>query len=102
MKKSILKVVHESAKGLNKAGVMDDITMREFEALCLPPVKEYSPRQIRKIRAQNHVSQSVLAAYLNTSKYTVQKWESGEKKPSGPSLKLLNIVEKKGIQALAL
>jgi len=102
MKKSILEVVHESAQGMHKAGVMDDMTMREFDALCLPPIKQYTPAQIKKIRTRNHVSQSVLAAYLNTSKYTVQKWESGQKKPSGPSLKLLNIVEKKGIEALAL
>lgn len=101
MKKSILETVHESAKGLHKAGVVNDVTMREFDALCLPPVKEFSAAQIKKIRAKNHVSQSVLAAYLNTSKYTVQKWETGEKKPSGPSLKLLNIVEKKGLEALA-
>ncbi len=44
-------------------------------------------------------SQAVFAAYLNTSVSTVQKWEIGEKSPSGPALKLLNIVERKGLKA---
>jgi len=80
---------------------MSDMTMPEFDALCLPPVKTYSAQQIKKIRAKNKASQSVFAAYLNTSKYTVQKWEQGTKKPNGPSLKLLNLVDQKGLQVLA-
>lgn len=99
--KSILDMVHETAKGLHDAGVMKEITMREFDALCLPPVKHYSATQIRKIRTQNRASQGVFAAYLNTSKSTVQKWEQGQKKPNGPSLKLLNLVADKGLQVLA-
>jgi len=38
---------------------------------------------------------------LNTSISTVQKWEIGEKRPSGPSLKLLNVIQRKGIAALS-
>ena len=99
--KSILDTVHETARGLRKAGVMDAKTMREFDALCLPPVKQYTPRQIKRIRTRNKASQAVFAAYLNTSPSTVQKWEQGQKKPNGPSLKLLNLVDKKGLEALA-
>ena len=101
MNKSILRVVHEGAKELKAAGVMNEITMREFDALCLPPIKEYSPAEIRKIRRKAKASQGVFAAYLNTSLSTVQKWEQGAKKPNGPSLKLLNIVDQKGLEALA-
>lgn len=101
MSDSILEAVHKSAKGLNKAGLLDEITMREFDALCLPPVKEYSARQIKRIRLKHKASQAVFAAYLNTSKSTVQKWQQGQKKPNGPSLKLLNMVEQKGLEALA-
>ena len=100
MSDSIFESVHKSAKGLNKAGLLDEMTMREFDALCLPPVKEYSARQIKRIRLKHKASQAVFAAYLNTSKSTVQKWEQGQKKPNGPSLKLLNLVEQKGLQAL--
>jgi putative transcriptional regulator len=101
MDKSILEVVHEGAKDLHEAGLMNDVTMREFDALCLPPVKAYTAVQIKRIRTRNHASQGVFAAYLNTSKSTVQKWEQGQKKPNGPSLKLLNLVAEKGLEILA-
>ena len=81
--------------------LMDAKTMREFDALCLPPVKQYTPAQIKRIRAKNKASQAVFAAYLNTSPSTVQKWEQGQKKPNGPSLKLLNLVDQKGLETLA-
>ena len=101
MAKSVLKSVHGTAKSLHKSGVMDEITMREFDALCLPPVKTYTPTQIKRLRRRYKASQSVFAAYLNTSPSTVQKWEQGQKKPNGPSLKLLNIVDEKGLEVLS-
>ena len=100
MDKSILEVVHEGAKDLHDAGLLNEVTMREFDALCLPPVKIYSAAQIKRIRLKSKTSQGVFAAYLNTSKSTVQKWEQGVKKPNGPSLKLLNLVAEKGIGVL--
>lgn len=96
-----MDAVHETADGLHKAGVLDAKTMREFDALCLPPVKQYTPMQIKRIRARYKASQTVFAAYLNTSPSTVQKWEQGQKKPNGPSLKLLNLVDQKGLEVLA-
>ena len=75
--------------------------MREFDALCLPPVKNLSAIQIKRLRTKNKASQTVFAAYLNTSPSTVQKWEQGQKKPNGPSLKLLNLVEQKCLGALS-
>ena len=100
MNKSILDVVHESAKDLRDAGVMGEVTMKEFDALCLPPVKAYSAAQMKRIRQRAKASQGVFAAYLNTSVSTVQKWEQGAKKPNGPSLKLLSLVDRKGLEAL--
>ena len=100
MDKSILEAVHEGAKDLHDAGLLNEVTMREFDALCLPPVKTYSATQIKRIRLKSKISQGVFAAYLNTSKSTVQKWEQGVKKPNGPSLKLLNLVAEKGIGVL--
>jgi putative transcriptional regulator len=103
MKKSdtILDAVHQTVSGLHDAGVMDLKTMREFDALCLPPVKQLSAAQIKRVRVKNKASQAVFAAYLNTNISTVQKWEQGQKKPNGPSLKLLNIVDEKGLEVLA-
>ena len=101
MTKSILETVHEAAQDLAQAGAVDIATMREFDALCLPPVKEYTAAQIKRIRMINKASQAVFAMYLNTSPSTVQKWEQGKKKPNGPSRKLLSIVERKGLEILA-
>lgn len=100
MKKTILETVYSTAKGLHEADLMDVKTMREFDALCLSPVKVYSASQIKRIRLKNKVSQGVFAAFLNTSVSTVQKWENGAKKPGSASLKLLNIVDTKGIKIL--
>lgn len=101
MADKLLDVIHETAKDLYDAGTMDTQTMREFDALCLPPVKKYTPNQIRRIRRDNKASQAVFAAYLNTSPSTVQKWEQGAKKPSGLALRLLNLVDHKGLAILA-
>ena len=98
---SILSVVHETAKDLRDAGIMAEITMREFDALCLPPVKTYQAQEIRQIRLRYRVSQAVFAIYLNVSKTSVASWESGGKKPSPTAVKLLNLVDRKGIKAVA-
>lgn len=100
MAKSILDTVHETAKGLHGAGLMEPKTMREFDALCLPKVKTFTAAQIKRLREHCNASQGVFAVYLNTSASTVQKWERGEKKPNGPSLKLLNLVASKGLDVL--
>ena len=97
----ILKTVHEGAKGLRAIGAIDNMTMKEFDALCLPPVKRYTPAEIKRIRRRQRVSQPVFAAYLNVTKSTVTQWEQGEKTPRGTALKLLQLVERKGLAALA-
>ncbi len=96
----ILDAVHETAKDMAKAGVMAETTLREFDALCLPKIKQYSPGDIRNIRLSQRVSQPVFAAHLNVSKSTVAQWEQGGKKPRGASLKLLDLIERKGLSAL--
>ncbi len=99
-KSSILEAVHETAKGLYVAGVMDQITLNKFDRLCLPPVEPLAPEQIKCIRQQSRMSQAVFAATLNTSTSTIQKWEIGQKRPTGTALKLLNLVKKRGIEVL--
>jgi putative transcriptional regulator len=97
----ILAAVHKTASGLHKAGLVDKATMREFDALCLTPVEPLSPDEIRALREREQVSQPVFAHYLNVRKDAVSKWERGEKRPDGPSLKLLNLVRAKGLRAIA-
>ena len=96
----ILDAVHETARDLHDAGFIDKRRMREFDALCLAPVPEYSSKKIRALRKRHNISQAVLASVLNTSLSTVRQWEIGEKHPSGPSAKLLNLLDRKGIEAL--
>lgn len=97
-KSPILAAVHDTAKGLHRAGVMDQITLREFDRLCLPPIEPLEPQEIKRIREASRVSQAVFARLLNTSVSTVQKWEIGQKKPTGTALKLLHLVQKRGLE----
>ena len=100
MKESILDVVHSTAKDLSEAGVMDKQTMHQFDALCLPKLKQYDGQRIQAIREKARVSQAVFAAYLNITPSTIKQWEQGSKKPRGTSLKLLSLVEQKGLEIL--
>lgn len=100
MKDSILDVIHDTAKDLRDAGVMNMQTMREFDVLCLPKVEALDAQTIKLIRERARVSQAVFAAYLNTSASTVRQWEQGSKKPRGTSLKLLNLIARKGLDVL--
>lgn|SRR5512133_1322547 len=97
----IIDAVHETAKGFHDAGVMDKMTMREFDRLCVPPIEPLQPEEIRQIREKARVSQAVFAAMLNTSLSTVQKWEVGQKHPTGAALKLLHLVQNKGLEIIA-
>jgi putative transcriptional regulator len=99
-KSAILEAVHETAKGLHKAGVMDRVTLREFDRLCLPPIEPLEPEKIKQIRETSNVSQAVFAAVLNTSLSTVQKWEIGQKRPTGTALKLLHLVQERGLDSV--
>lgn len=93
--------IHETAAGMHHIGLIDKATMREFDASCLTAIVPLSARQIVAIRKQAGVSQGVLAHYLNVKPKLVSEWERGEKRPSGPSLKLLSIVKARGLDAIA-
>ena len=97
----ILDIAQEMALELLKVGAMDEVTMRKLDALCLPPVRAFLPEDVRRIRAANHISQAAFAAVLGIGKTTVQQWEQGQKKPSGPAKRLLDIIDRKGLAALA-
>lgn len=99
-KSPILEAVHQTASDLHRLGFIDKRKMHEFDALCLKPIPEYDSKKIRAVRQRLKISQAVLAAVLNTSLSTVRQWEIGEKHPSGPSLKLLNLIDRKGLDAL--
>jgi putative transcriptional regulator len=93
--------IHETAEGLHAAGVMDKRTMRDFDDLCLTPALPLKAKEIRALRLGEGVSQAVFARYLNVTTGLVSQWERGEKHPQGASLKLLALVAKNGLQAVA-
>ena len=99
-KSIIFKAVHEAAHDLRKLGFIDRRKMEQYNLLCLKAVPEYSSKKIQALRKRYNLSQAVFAAVLNTSSSTVQKWEIGEKQPSGPSLKLLHLLDTKGLEML--
>ena len=100
-KSEALAAAHETALGLTGAGVMAKTTMRAFDEMCLTPVEEMTPENIRELRLREHASQAVFARYLNVTTSLVSQWERGEKRPGGASLKLLTLVAKNGLGAVA-
>lgn len=96
----LMTTAHDIASDLYDAGVINAVTMREYDALALAPVDELSPTEIKKLRLKEKVSQAIFALYLNISLSTVRQWEQGEKHPRGTSLKLLNLIKRKGLEAV--
>ena len=99
-KSRLLEAVHDAAVHLHAHGVIDRRRLSCYDALCLEPVPAYSSAQIRALRTSLALSQPVFAGVLNTSVSTIQKWETGAKRPSGMSLKLLSVVQKHGLKVL--
>lgn len=93
--------IHETIEALHAVGAIDKRTMREFDESCLTPAQPMPPERIRALREREHLSQPIFALYLNVSRNLVSDWERGVKKPGGPALRLLTVVEKNGIQAIA-
>lgn len=100
-KSDVFASVHEAAADLARAGYVDKATMRAFDVACLTQVEPLTPAEIKAVRERERVSQAVFAAYLHVTTSLVSKWERGEKKPQGASLKLLNLVRRKGLDAVA-
>lgn len=99
-KSRALAELHENAGDLYRLGMIDKKTMQHFDRSCLTPVKKLSPATIRRIRVKADVSQAVFAAYLNVTTGVVSKWERGDKVPSGPAVKLLTLVAKRGLESI--
>ena len=97
----IARVVHQSAAGAHKSGVMDKTTMRKFDMLCLAKVDTLKPAEIQALREREKVSQAVLARHLNVTTGLISQWERGERRPSGPALTLLSLIKRKGLEVLA-
>ncbi len=95
-----LTAIHETMEALHEVGAIDKQTMRDFDETYLTPVKTLSPEEIRALREREHLSQPVFARYLNVSENLVSDWERGVKRPGGPALRLLTLIERNGLQAI--
>jgi putative transcriptional regulator len=95
-----MAALHEAASDLHAAGGLDKLTMRQFDLLCLTLVEDLSAREIQALRERAGVSQGVFARVLNVKPGLVSQWERGERRPSGPSLKLLSLIKAKGFEAV--
>ena len=93
--------IHETAEGLHAAGVMDKQTMRKFDEACLTPVRTLTADDIKALREREGASQAVFARYLNVTTGLVSQWERGERHPQGASLKLLSLIARGGLAAVA-
>jgi putative transcriptional regulator len=94
----------ESLRGelgeLYEAGAISKVTMRRFEEIAPAAVRSFSAADIKRLREALKFSQPVFALHLHTSTSTVRKWEQGETHPTGPALKLLNVIADKGLQSI--
>lgn len=96
----IVESLRGDLEALHKAGAISKVTMRQFDAICPPPVREFAADDIKRLREALNFSQPVFALHLHTTASTVRKWEQGETHPTGPALKLLNVIADKGLQAI--
>lgn len=97
----IITEMHQTMQRLHAGGLIDERRMRELEALYRAnQVPEYTGEKVKELRDRLQVSQAALAIIINTSTHTVRAWEAGKKKPGGQSRLLLDILDRKGIEAL--
>ncbi|WP_144639966.1 helix-turn-helix domain-containing protein [Bordetella genomosp. 13] len=95
----------EMADAQRRLGIMDEathekITARHLGAATLPTAEPLSAKQVREVRERAHLSQAALARYLNMTAGYVSQLERGATQAKGPALALLNVIRRKGIQAL--
>lgn len=99
-KNDVMEALHRSAAALHRVGAMDAQTMRNFDVACIERPARWDKARVRQLRQRLHMSQPVLAAYLNSTPSTVAQWESGAKRPSGIAAKLLHVLAKHGPDVL--
>jgi len=95
-----LAALHGAASALHKVGALDKTTMREIDTLCLTGIEPLSGRKIQALRKREGISQAVLARCLNLTTGQISQLERGAKYARGATLKLLCLIERKGLEAV--
>ena len=106
MAKKVSRLTREllaTAKDMREAGVMSQQTYKKITLRHLkdaPKVPPVTGPQIRSIRVRAKLSQGVFARYLNVSTGYLSQLERGVKAPTGAALALLDVIKRKGIEAI--
>ncbi|PZA10261.1 transcriptional regulator [Rhodopseudomonas palustris] len=101
----LTKALLATAGDMRRSGLMDKashdkITVRHLGEADLPALRPISGAQIKAMRERARLSQAVFARYLNLTVGYVSQLERGAKQPTGAALALLNLIERKGIDAI--
>jgi putative transcriptional regulator len=96
----IIDSLREDLDALHKVGAIKKVTLRKFDTTFPPPVREFTPDDVKRLRRTLNFSQPVFALHLHTTASTIRKWEQGDTRPTGPALKLLNLIADKGLQVI--
>lgn len=106
---SRLKQLQEMAYSFHQIGAVSDETVKRVDARInaqeirkkMPEIIAMEGKDIRAMRDRLGISQAGLAYTMNMTVASISKWERGEKKPNGAALRLLNTINRKGIDVLA-
>lgn len=101
----VTEALLETAEGMHRIGVMDDktyerITLRHLGPQALPTAKPIKAKEIQRMRESANLSQAAFARYLNLTAGYISQLERGVKQPKGPALALLNVIRRKGFEAI--
>jgi putative transcriptional regulator len=101
----LMREMLETARDMHASGIMDDttyakITLRQVDKAEAATIAPLSGAEIRAMREQSNLSQAVFAKYLNLTTGYVSKLERGATRPTGAALVLLNVIRRKGIEAI--
>ena len=96
---NVQSTITELAHTLHRRGIIDKKTMKTFTDEELPELLVFTGEEIQEMREREHISQAVLAKYMNVSPAMIRSLEQGKRHAQGAILKLLNILEKNGISA---
>jgi putative transcriptional regulator len=101
----LARALLETADEMHEAGLLDKathekITLRHLGPETTPKLAPITGSQIRKLRERAKMSQAVFARHLNVTVGYVSQLERGAKRPTGAALALLNVIHRKGIDAI--
>lgn len=99
------KAILETAEDFRRGGLMDEGTYKQITLRHLGPEARQPPRpltaeEIRALREQAHMSQAVFARHLNMSAGQLSKLERGAERPTGTTLALLRVIQRRGIEVM--